>query len=227
MLKSATFLPIPLLILRFFLIILILESSKAQTQELKDSTGVLLLRKKSLQDSLLSGRKEDSIRQTQRSLKNETSSRTFAGDTLIKSPWGAVAMSFVIPGLGQIYNGEPSWAATFVAADLGMASIYYQKNKKVRRIENARTTINRQIQSDPFLTEEKKSRLQAQFNRQTSRLDGALNDRNLYGWLFAISHLLGMVNAYVDAHLYQFDEKMNLAGGITEDRLLLELAIRW
>jgi len=227
MLKPEPLCTIPLLILRLFLVIFLLKFSDGYSQESKDSTGLLLLRKKSFRDSLLSARTDDSTRISQRSLKNESSSRTFAGDTLIKSPWGAVAMSFAIPGLGQMYNEEPGWAAVFVVGDVSMASIYYHKNKKVRRIENTRNRIDLQIKSDPFLTEEKKSRLQSQFNRLTSRLDVSLNDRNLYGWLFALSHLLGMVNAYVDAHLYQFDEKMNLACGVKEDEIRMRLAIRW
>lgn len=140
-----------------------------------------------------------------------TASRAFAVDTLYRSPWGAVARSLVFPGWGQWYNDSKWKAPVFLFADASMMSIYMVKNKKVSRIEHQRKQIDRQIRTDPFLTNEQRQILNGRYNNLTTRLDGALNDRNLYGWLFAISHLLGMVDSYVDAHLFNFNEKMDIA----------------
>lgn len=135
----------------------------------------------------------------------------FAGDSLEKSPWGAVVRSLVVPGWGQWYN-ERKWKAPLVlASDAVLLGIYFQRDKRVDRIQGQRSVIDRQLKTDPFLTEEKRRILQARFNDLTGDLDAALNRRNLFGWLFAISHLLGMVDAYTDAHLYRFDEKIEMS----------------
>ncbi len=137
----------------------------------------------------------------------------FAGDSLLKSPWGAVGRSFLIPGWGQLYNGSPKKSVLFIVTDVSMMGLYMYKDRKVQKIERTRKRIDRQLSDDnPFLTPTQAGILTARFNDLTADLDGALNDRNLYGWFFALSHLLGMVDAYVDAHLFGFDSKMELAG---------------
>ncbi len=133
----------------------------------------------------------------------------FTGDSLFRSPWGALVRSFIVPGLGQWYNDSKVKAPVFLAGDVAMITIYIHKNKKVRNLESQRRRIDRQIKSDPFLSAEQKNILQLRFNNLTGNLDGALTSRNLYGWFFAISHLLGMIDAYVDAHLFNFKDKMD------------------
>jgi hypothetical protein len=156
-----------------------------------------------------------------------TQNRAFAGDTLARSPWGAVGRSFLIPGWGQWYN-ESGWKAPlFIVTDVSMMRIYMVKNRKVKRIEQERKQIDRQIKSDPFLSAEQKLILRSRYNNLTSGLDGALNDRNLYGWLFAISHLLGMVDAYVDAHLYHFKDKMDLAYDPEMNAVYVSWKVQW
>lgn len=155
------------------------------------------------------------------------SSHTFAGDTLLRSPWAAVGRSFLIPGWGQWYNDSPKKAAVFVVADVSMLALYMHKDKNVLRIERKRKRIDRQLKDSPFLTVSQESILRSRFNDLTSDLDGALNDRNLFGWFFALSHLLGMVDAYVDAHLFQFDDKMKLALETHGDGMVLTYRIRF
>jgi hypothetical protein len=145
------------------------------------------------------------------SAKGKDYKTIFRGDTLLKSPWGAVLRSFIIPGWGQWYN-ESKWKVpVFISTDGTMLYFYNIKDKKVQSIERKRRRIDRQLKTDPFLTPSMRSILSRRFSGLTSDLDGALNRRNLYGWLFALSHLLGMVDAYVDAHLFEFDTKMDLA----------------
>lgn len=151
----------------------------------------------------------------------------FAGDTLFRSPWGAVGRSFLIPGWGQWYNDSPKKAVIFIAADVSMMALYIHKDKNVQRIERTRKRIDRQLKDSPFLTASQEAILRSRFNNLTNDLDGALNDRNLFGWFFAISHLLGMVDAYVDAHLFQFDDKMKLAFETHGDAMTLTYRIRF
>jgi hypothetical protein len=156
-----------------------------------------------------------------------TQSRAFSVDTLYRSPWGAVGRSFLIPGWGQWYNDSYWKAPAFIIGDVSMLRIYSIKNRKVKRIEILRKQIDRQIKNDPFLSAEQKQILRSRHNNLTADLDGALNDRNFYGWLFVISHLLGMVDAYVDAHLYNFDNKMDLAYDPERNAVFFNLRLQW
>jgi len=165
--------------------------------------------------------------QTSDSTARALSMRAFAGDSLLKSPWGAVARSFLIPGWGQLYNDAPKKSIIFMVTDVSMLALYFHKDKNVQRIEQTRKRIDRQLRDSPFLTPSQESILKSRFNNLTSDLDGALNDRNLFGWFFALSHLLGMVDAYVDAHLFQFDDKMNLAVETTGETVSLTYRIRF
>jgi hypothetical protein len=207
------------LILRVCFCIFIINVSgfgcESQAQVIQDSLQSRSASKQVRADSTRMRFIIDSVRSS-RLIKNNT--LAFSGDTLFRSPWGAVLRSLVVPGWGQWYNDHKLKAPVFLAADGAMMTIYIHKNKKVRRLERQRTEIDRQIKYDPFLSAAKKSILQGRFSDLTTNLDGALNDRNLYGWFFAISHLLGMVDAYVDAHLFSFKDKMDFAfdpsGGI-------------
>ncbi len=135
----------------------------------------------------------------------------FRDDTLLRSPWGAVGRSFLVPGWGQWYNEQPVKSAVFLASDLGWIYLYRKRDVRVNQIERQRTIIDRQIRTDPYLNQEQRRILEQRFRNLTTRLDQALNRRNIYGWLFALSHLLGMVDAFVDAHLYGFHDKMEMA----------------
>ncbi len=139
------------------------------------------------------------------------SGMVFRDDTLLRSPWGAVGRSLLIPGWGQLYNDQPLKGAIFLASDAAWIYMYRQRDRYVGKIERQRKIIDRQIKTDPYLNNERKRILEQRFRNLTARLDGALNRRNIYGWLFALSHLLGMVDAFVDAHLYGFDDKMDMA----------------
>lgn len=153
--------------------------------------------------------------------------RAFAVDTLYRSPWGAVGRSFLIPGWGQWYNNSAWKTPVFLVTDVSLISVYRIKNRKVQRIESQRKQIDRQIKTDPYLTNEQKQILRSRYSNLTTQLDGALNDRNLYGWLFAISHLLGMVDAYVDAHLYKFKDKMDMAYDPSMNTVYLCWRVQW
>ena len=51
--------------------------------------------------------------------------------------------------------------------------------------------------------------------------------RNLYTWYFAIGYLLTMVDAYVDAYLYEFNDAMEISQNIDlkDDKWLVELSL--
>jgi hypothetical protein len=98
-------------------------------------------------------------------------------DTPLKSPWGAVLRSAVIPGWGQLYTEE------YVKAGLAL-------------------TINGFFLYQIYHYEMKW--------RDTKKQDYR-EKRNDYTWYFAISYLLTLVDAYINAYLYKFDEAMEIS----------------
>ena len=131
-------------------------------------------------------------------------------DTLARSPGGASVRSLVFPGWGQLYNDRPLKALLFLVGDATMLTLFFVNNGKVQDIDDQRSVIDRQLNTDPFLSPETERILEGQYTSLTSDLDLALNERNLFGWLFVIVHLSGVIDAYVDAHLFGFDDKVDL-----------------
>jgi len=101
-----------------------------------------------------------------------------------KSAWGAVLRSAIIPGWGQIYN-ESYWKVPIVWGIGGWFVYNYIKNdkdyKNYQRIYL--TTQN---------TQDKNTR---EFYR---------DQRDLFAMYFVFTYLANLVDAYVDAHLFDF-----------------------
>lgn len=109
-----------------------------------------------------------------------------------KSPWGAVLRSAILPGLGQFYN-ESYWKIPVIWGFAGWF-IYNWVDT------NDKYTANR----DLFLqTDQQIYRLRRDFYR---------DQRDNFAIYLALTYLLNLVDAYVDAHLFDFT--------VTEDLLL-------
>jgi hypothetical protein len=123
---------------------------------------------------------------------------------LPKKPMRSAFYSLVVPGGGQFYN-ENYWKFAGVCAVEG----YF-----IGR------TMYHQIQSDKYYDRYKKSLLEADYNKH---LDYYYEVKNDYWWLGA-TIVLSMLDAYVDAHLYNFKEnkeKINLK--FIDKMIILEL----
>lgn len=94
-----------------------------------------------------------------------------------RSPTGALLRSAALPGWGQFYNDEPLKGIAFGAVELGLLGWLIYENAEA---EDAR------LSGDDA---------SYQIHRQR-RLDLI--------WYTSASWLLGMLDAYVDAHLYSF-----------------------
>jgi hypothetical protein len=112
-------------------------------------------------------------------------------DRPVKSPWGAVARSAILPGLGQIYNHQYIKAGVAFSLNAFLAYHIYYYEMKWR-------------------------------DKKNPDFQGK---RNLYSWYFALGYLLTMVDAYVDAYLYDFNEAIQIAQNIERknDQWLFEL----
>ncbi len=122
-------------------------------------------------------------------------------DTTILPPKSTTiaTLSSIIPGAGQIYN-ESYWKAPVV---WGLGYYFYSvyKNQddqyKIYRAQYDTTITTVRPNGDTQL--------------RTLR-DFYKNQRNEFGWYLAITYVLNILDAYVDAALYNFEVSPNLQG---------------
>lgn len=98
----------------------------------------------------------------------------------IKSPTGAVIRSTLVPGWGQMYNGKWLKALIVVGTEAGLAGNAMLMNS---RMLNSNTPDEREFY---------------QYHRGT------------FVWWFVGIYLLNILDAYVDAQLFEFDVSPDL-----------------
>ncbi len=107
-----------------------------------------------------------------------------------KSPWGAVLRSAILPGWGQIYN-ESYWKAPVVWGFAAyFIAIWIQNNNKY--------VTNR----DLFIQS-------PEVNRFRLLRDFYRDQRDLFAIYLGITYFLNLVDAYVDAQLFDFTVEEN------------------
>lgn len=114
-----------------------------------------------------------------------------------KSPTGAVLRSTVFPGWGQWYNGKWFKALMIFSAETGLLINSIYLNKKYH---------------------ESKTEREREFYR---------DNRNLSNWWLAGVFIFSLLDAYVDAHLYNFDEGPDLSFKTKKDGFVLAVKIRF
>lgn len=114
-----------------------------------------------------------------------------------KSTTGAVLASMVVPGLGQIYN-ESYWKAPLIWG-LGyyFVSVYKQQNNLYQqyRRQYAASIDSVNLSGDGNLR---------------GLRDFYQKQRDTFGWYIAIAYIVNLIDAYVDASLYNFEVSPNL-----------------
>lgn len=101
---------------------------------------------------------------------------TWSAPSLKIAPSKAMLHSLILPGWGQIDNGKKKKAALFITAELICIGGYLYENYRIKH---------------ETLSKWDKDRLRT--------------DRNSFIIYWMVSKLLGIVDAYVDAHLANFD----------------------
>jgi hypothetical protein len=105
-------------------------------------------------------------------------------DTPLKSPWGAVARSAMLPGWGQMYNEQYVKAVIGIGAFAYFASQIYSYNLDYRRTGDTYYRDKRVVNS----------------------------------WYLGLTYVIVLMDAYVDAYLYKFDETMGISMGIVPEK---------
>jgi hypothetical protein len=99
----------------------------------------------------------------------------------LKSPSGAMLRSLAVPGWGQWYNGKKLKTVLVAGGEIGLVADAIIQNQLAAR---AQTDIDRLFYRD---------------------------NRSLAIWWLAAAILYSMADAYVDAHMYHFDESPELS----------------
>lgn len=101
-----------------------------------------------------------------------------------KSPWGAVARSAVIPGWGQIYN-ESYWKAPVVWGVMGwFVYVWVDNNNNYIDYKNLYTQTND--------------------SKYIDYRDFYRDQRDEFAIYILLTYFLNLVDAYVDAHMFDF-----------------------
>ena len=133
------------------------------------------------------------------SVRSDTS---YAPTLPARSPTTAVLLSAVLPGAGQVYTGR-YWKVPLILGVGGyFASVWVKQNNLYR---DARAKYQASVDAG-----ENNGQGNAQW---LSTRDFYRDDRDRFAFYIAITYLLNLVDAYVDASLYNFDVGDNLGGG--------------
>ncbi|MBN2410365.1 hypothetical protein JXQ31_01660 [candidate division KSB1 bacterium] len=106
---------------------------------------------------------------------------------ITKSPRGAMLRSLVVPGWGQFYNGKWFKGILIGGTEIGLV-------------------INAVIQNHYAVQSE--TELEKEFYRE---------NKSLSIWWLGATILYSITDAYVDAHLYNFDDSPNLSMKVKEE----------
>ncbi len=117
--------------------------------------------------------------------------------TMSKNPTGAMIRSAVFPGWGQWYNGKKWKAALVFAVEVGLVANAVRLNQKV-----------------------------VKSTRQDER-EFWQDQRNLQFWWLLAAKLLSMLDAYIDAHLADFDESPTVVSVMPETDGAVRLRVAW
>lgn len=114
-----------------------------------------------------------------------------------KSPWNAVLRSAILPGLGQVYN-ESYWKVPVVWGFIGWFGYNWWENNK--QYKEYRSLYQNSLD-------------QGKENFIYKRIREFYRDqRDLFAIYLGLTYFLNMVDAYVDAHLFNFDLLTNNNG---------------
>ena len=126
------------------------------------------------------------------------STDTFKADdstfVMTKSPWGAIGRSALIPGWGQFYN-DSYWKIPVVWGVLGWFSYLYIENNKLYK--DYASLYTQSLANGSGISYYRNAR------------DLYRDERDKYALILGLSYLLNLVDAYVDAQLFDFDVTEN------------------
>lgn len=131
---------------------------------------------------------------------------------IIKSPKWAMYRSLVVPGWGQLYNGKIIKAIGFAAAETYFIYCYVYYHKKFKEYARKRREADLNDNEMDFLF-------------YTRRKDFYMDQRNAQGWYLALTIILSIMDAYVDAYLINFEKDMKISFNVEKSGVFVNLAM--
>lgn len=128
-----------------------------------------------------------------------------------KDPWKAVLFSAILPGAGQFYN-QSYWKIPVIAG-LGGYFVYGWIDNNNQYQDYKQLYLNSQTASNPY------------GNQQLLNLRNYYQDqRDNFIIYSSILYLVNLIDAYVDAQLFDFDVSDNVNFGILQREKLVKLS---
>jgi hypothetical protein len=122
------------------------------------------------------------------------------------SPTKATLFSTVVPGLGQAYNRK-YWKMPIIYAGLGVSLYFAVSNHQ--SFTKFKTAYGIRVDGDPNTIDEYDGRLSE--TGLQSNMDYHLRNRDLSYIIAGLFYVLNIVDAAVDAHLFDFPKNDNLS----------------
>lgn len=133
----------------------------------------------------------ESFTQTEQGIDSNVQQSDSVTFVMQKSPWGAVLRSAVLPGFGQYYN-ESYWKIPIIwGTAYYLVDIWIKNDDKYQEFKQ-------------LYTESGESNSVYKTNRDFYR-----DQRDLFAIYIGLAYVLNLVDAYVDAHLFDFDVSEN------------------
>ncbi len=130
-----------------------------------------------------------------------------------KKPWLAVLLSAGLPGAGQYYN-QSYWKIPIIDGFVGYFVYEYIREDK-----------NFRDYRDQYAASQTPQFPEGDDNLKTLR-EFYRSQRNNFTWYFLIVYFINLVDAYVDAELFDFDVKDNkLLNGVIDRKVNLNFHI--
>ena len=134
----------------------------------------------------------------QKSMSANLQSEDFSSDsikTTVKSPTGAMIRSLVFPGWGQWYNNKKLKALLIFGTEVGLLANSIYLNQKYLEWNQKFKGSEPGYEQDVIIA-----------NREFY-----INNRNSSNWWLVGAILFSIADAFVDAHLSNFDESSDLS----------------
>jgi len=143
-----------------------------------------------------------------------------------KSPKGALLRSAIIPGWGQLYLNKPVKSVLFISAEAFVIYKTTHYNKIYGYVEETKDALGVEAWGE---LDEKGKREKV---KEKTEYDLKINSwrprekRNKYSWWCFGIYLIGMLDAYVDAHLLNFpDENVEFVSFLNQQGVTMVLSI--
>lgn len=128
--------------------------------------------------------------------------QTDTSKALTKSPTTAVLYSLALPGLGQVYT-ESYWKVPLFTGTCAIAAWQFFRNNA--DFQATSTQYDQAVAAGESTTAT---------NRLFARREAYRDRRDMSGVIFLVAYGLAAMDAYVGAHLFDFDVSENLSLGI-------------